>query len=87
MAKRGDGIGLEISRDLVRGVRLASGEVGRVAAVCDVPISRFDDNAELFDALVRARGRLGDADAPHPRCLVPRRHHHAAHRRNGALGA
>jgi len=64
MAKRGDGIGLEISRDLVRGVRLASDEVGRVAAVCDVPIARFDDDAVLFDALVRARGRLGDADAP-----------------------
>lgn len=64
MAKRGDGIGLEVSRDLVRGVRLASDEVGRVAAVCDVPIARFDDDAELFDALVRARGRLGHSDAP-----------------------
>ncbi len=64
MAKRGDGIGLEVSRHLVRGVRLSSDHAGRVVAVCEVPVARFDDNAVLFDALVRTRGRLGDHDAP-----------------------
>jgi hypothetical protein len=57
--RRGDGIGLEVTTTVVRGVRLAHDEVGRVAAVCEVPISRFEDNAAVFDALVRARGRLG----------------------------
>lgn len=58
-ARRGDGIGLEVTRTVVRGVRLAHDEPGRVAAVCEVPIGRFEDNAAVFDALVRARGRLG----------------------------
>lgn len=60
MAQRGDGIGLEITANVLRGVRLAHDEPGRVAAVCEIPIARFDDNAVVFDALVRARGRLGD---------------------------
>lgn len=58
-ARRGDGIGLEVTTTVVRGVRLAHDEPGRVAAVCEVPISRFEDNAAVFDALVRTRGRLG----------------------------
>lgn len=58
-ARRGDGIGLEITTTVVRGVRLAHDEAGGVASVCEVPISRFDDSATVFDALVRARGRLG----------------------------
>lgn len=64
MTRRGDGIGLEVSADLVRGVRLSIDEPGRVAAVCEVPIGRFDDASVVFDALVRARGRLGDTSAP-----------------------
>lgn len=60
MGRRGDGIGLEITSSVVRGVRLAHDEPGRVAAVCEIPILRFDDNALVFDALVRARGRLGE---------------------------
>ncbi|MGB0113740.1 MAG: hypothetical protein WBP59_11015 [Ilumatobacteraceae bacterium] len=62
IARRGDGIGLEITSTVIRGVRLAHDEPGRVAAVCEVPIGRFEDNAVVFDAFVRARGRLG-ADA------------------------
>ncbi len=60
MSVRGDGIGLEITPSVVRGVRLSHDEPGRVAAACEVPIHRFDDNAVVFDALVRARGRLGE---------------------------
>lgn len=59
MSERGTGIGLEITETVVRGVRLAHDEPGRVAAACEVPIARFDDNAIVFDALVRTRGRLG----------------------------
>lgn len=62
MSRRGDGIGLEITTSVVRGVRLSQDEPGRVAAACEVPIHRFEDNAVVFDALVRTRGRLG-ADA------------------------
>lgn len=63
-AKRGDGIGLEVTTTLVRGVRLAHDEPGRVAAVCEVPIARFDDATDVVDALVRARARLGDVAMP-----------------------
>lgn len=59
MTRRGDGIGLEVTPSVVRGVRLSQDEPGRVVAACEVPIHRFDDNAVVFDALVRARGRLG----------------------------
>ncbi len=62
--RRGDGLGLEITSTVVRGVRLAQDEPGRVAAVCEVPITRFEDAADVLDALVRARGRLGDAALP-----------------------
>jgi hypothetical protein len=64
MSRRGDGIGLEITATVVRGVRLTSHEPGRVAAACEVPIHRFEDNAVVFDAFVRARGRLGAEDLP-----------------------
>lgn len=64
MARRGDGIGLEITSGVVRGVRLDQDEPGRVAAVCEIPIARFDDNAVVFDALVRARARLGEEQLP-----------------------
>jgi hypothetical protein len=60
MSARGEGIGLELTTSVVRGVRLSADEPGRVVAACEVPIHRFDDNAVVFDALVRARGRLGD---------------------------
>ncbi|HUS41452.1 MAG TPA: hypothetical protein VMY16_02185 [Ilumatobacteraceae bacterium] len=62
--RRGDGLGLEITSTVIRGVRLAQDEPRRAAAVCEVPISRFEDAADVLDALVRARGRLGDVALP-----------------------
>lgn len=61
MATRGDGIGLEITSTVIRGVRLDRAEPGRVAAVCEVPIVRSDDSGDVVDALVRARAQLGGA--------------------------
>jgi hypothetical protein len=61
MPGRGDGVGLEITTTLVRGVRLDHAHPGRVAAVAEIPISRFDDHAVVLDTLVRVHGQL-DAD-------------------------
>lgn len=62
--RRGDGIGLEIGSTVIRAVRLAADEPGSIAAVSEVPIGRPDDNTLTVDALIRARGQLGGADAP-----------------------
>ena len=62
--QRGDGVGLEVTTTVVRGVRLAHDEPGRVAAVVDVPVARSDDQAVLLDALVRAHGQLGADGLP-----------------------
>lgn len=59
MTRRGDGIGLEVTKSVVRGVRLAPDEPGRVAAVAEAPIRRFDDDSAVLDALVRVHGQLG----------------------------
>ena len=61
VTRRGDGIGLEITTSVVRGVRLDPDEPGRVAAAAEAPISRFDDEAAVLDALVRVHGQLGQA--------------------------
>lgn len=63
MVGRGDGIGLEVTSTVVRGVRLDRGEAGRVSAVCEVPIARSDDSGVVVDALVRARAQLGGGAA------------------------
>lgn len=61
---RGDGIGIEVTHDLIRGVRLSSAEPGRAVAAAEVPIaSRADDRATV-DALVRLRAELGETMAP-----------------------
>lgn len=60
MTRRGDGIGLEVTKSVVRGVRLAPDEPGRVAAVAEAPIRRFDDDSAVLDALVRVHGQLGE---------------------------
>jgi hypothetical protein len=64
MAKRGDGIGLEVTKTMIRGVRLAHDQPGRVASAAEVPIARFQDHAVVFDALVRVRGQLGTSPLP-----------------------
>lgn len=62
--RRGDGIGIEITPTVARGVRLSRDEPGRVASVVEVPIAQFDDNPTVFDALVRVGAQLGSIDVP-----------------------
>ncbi len=56
--RRGDGVGLEVTRELIRGARLAHDEPGRLVDVCEVRIDRFDDDEQLRQALATARERL-----------------------------
>ena len=65
VTRRGDGIGLEVTTSVVRGVRLDQDEPGRVVAAAEAPISRFDDEAAVLDALVRVHGQLGGVAGIH----------------------
>lgn len=68
---RGDGVGIEATHDLLRGVRLGADEPGRVMAAAEVPVlSRTDDRAVL-DALVRLRAELGNPQAPTRVAMFP----------------
>jgi hypothetical protein len=62
--ERGDGVGLEITTTVIRGVRIDSSDPGRPAAVAEVPIGSFDDHDAIFDALVRVRGQLDSVSLP-----------------------
>jgi hypothetical protein len=64
IVRRGDGLGLEISAEIVRGVRLSADEAGGVAAVSEVVIGRSEDDTMIVDALVRTRGQLGESGVP-----------------------
>ncbi len=61
---RGDGIGIEITHDVVRGVRLSADEPGRVVAAAEVPVGSPSDDRAIVDAFVRLRAELGDALVP-----------------------
>lgn len=61
---RGDGIGIEVTNDVIRGVRLSSSEPGRVAAAAEVPVASRADDRAIVDALVRLRAELGDTLVP-----------------------
>jgi hypothetical protein len=61
---RGDGIGIEVTDHLIRGVRLSSHEPGRVIAAAEVPVASPSDDRAMVDAFVRLRAELGDAVVP-----------------------
>lgn len=61
---RGDGIGLEITTSVIRGVRLDAADPGRVVGVAEVPIGSVDDQDAIFDALVRVGSQLGAVSLP-----------------------
>ena len=63
-AVRGDGVGIELTRDLVRGVRLDSSAPGRLAAAAEVPIASGGRDRAVVDALVRLRAELGGPPVP-----------------------
>jgi len=61
---RGDGIGVELTRSVVRGVLLAADEPDRLRAATEVGIRHFDDDRSVLDALIRLRAELGPSRAP-----------------------
>lgn len=68
---RGDGIGLELTHSVVRGVALDSTIEGRLRAAAEVGIDSIRDDRAMLDALVRVRAELGETKAPTRVALFP----------------
>src|SRR3954471_8303707 len=68
MMRRGDGIGIEVLPDALRGVRLQQDAPGRVAKVAGVACDTNNDLL-LLDGLTRLRGLLDEAGQPTRVCL------------------
>ena len=86
MTRRGDGIGLEVTTSVVRGVRLDPGRArprrGRRRGT-DQPLRRRGRGARRTRPGARsARTRGPESHDGHPRRVVPGRVHDAAHRRD-----
>lgn len=62
--RRGDGVGLEFTRHVVRGVRLGADEPNRLVGAGEVGIGDADDDRSVLDALVRLRAELDGPTAP-----------------------
>jgi hypothetical protein len=69
--ERGDGVGIEVTQELLRGVRLDATEPGRVIAAAEVPVANRLDDRTLVDALVRLRAELGEPRVPTRVALFP----------------
>ena len=61
---RGDGIGIEVTRSVLRGVLLAAGAPDRLRNATEVGVRHFDDDRSVLDALIRLRAELGPTAAP-----------------------
>jgi hypothetical protein len=70
-SSRGDGIGIEFTPTVVRGVRLAHDEAGHLRAAAEVGINSAGDDTALLDSLVRLRAQLGGVRVPTRLALVP----------------
>ncbi|MGZ4702665.1 MAG: hypothetical protein ACXV98_15750, partial [Ilumatobacteraceae bacterium] len=68
MMRRGDGIGIEVLPDVLRGVRLQQDAPGRVAKVAGVACDTNNDLL-LLDGLTRLRSLLDEAGHPTRACL------------------
>lgn len=69
-SSRGEGVGLELTHNVARGVAL--GDVaGRLTAAAEVGIAAIRDDRSVLDALVRIRAELGGIDAPTRVALFP----------------
>lgn len=68
MMRRGDGIGIEVLPDALRGVRLQQDAPGRVAKVAGVACDTNNDLL-LLDGLTRLRSLLDEAGHPTRACL------------------
>lgn len=62
--RRGDGVGLEFTRHVVRGVRLGADEPNRLVGAGEVGVGDADDDRSVLDALVRLRAELDGPTAP-----------------------
>lgn len=62
--ERGDGVGIEVTRREVRGVRLSAGHPGLLTAASEVALRDLDDDRLVADALVRLRADLGAGEEP-----------------------
>jgi hypothetical protein len=67
-ARRGDGIGIEVLPDALRGVRLQQDAPGRVAKVAGVACDTNNDLL-LLDGLTRLRALLDEAGHPTRACM------------------
>jgi hypothetical protein len=63
-AQRGDGVGIEYTQAVLRGVRLDHDEPDRVHSIADVPIHTPGEQHSTVDAFVRLRAELGNPVAP-----------------------
>lgn len=57
---RGDGVGIEFTRQLIRGVRLDADREGWLTAAAEVAIGDSRDDRSVVDAFVRLRAELDD---------------------------
>ncbi|MEM9745573.1 MAG: hypothetical protein AAF945_02670 [Actinomycetota bacterium] len=62
-AVRGDGVGIEVTESLVRGVRLDHHHPGRAVAAAELSFPAYDD-AAARDAFVLLRAELGEPRSP-----------------------
>jgi hypothetical protein len=70
-SSRGDGIGIEFTPTVLRGVRLAHDEAGHLRAAAEVGINSAGDDTALLDSLVRLRAQLGGVRVPTRLALFP----------------
>ncbi len=68
---RGDGVGIELTTSVARGVVLAAESADRLYAAAEVGIRQFDDDRSVLDALVRLHAELGGSVAPTRVALFP----------------
>jgi hypothetical protein len=68
---RGDGVGIEITQSVMRGVLLARDQPGRLRAAAEVGIATLTDDRTVLDAYVRLRAELSGANVPTRLALFP----------------
>jgi hypothetical protein len=68
---RGDGVGIEVTHGIVRGVRLGATQPERIMAAAEVALANRLDDRAMVDALVRLRAELGDPRVPTRLAVFP----------------
>jgi hypothetical protein len=68
---RGDGIGIEVTQSVMRGVLLGRDQPGRLRAAAEVGLASLADDRTVLDAFVRLRAELAGAHVPTRLALFP----------------